>query len=336
LRKVNSQDNVFEVGPREESRSLWGTYLPYVKIAFGFIGLLRNGLAIYTIASTGGDQLDGLPFLSPVLWLDIVLVFDLVSNYSMIKFLSYPVAILGCRMWVICLWLSIGYCFLGYGTRQYQVLNIPDYCQTLGVSWQTDPRRANYVRMQVIIFSSATAGFGVALFSYLKIYLPSRRRWNVPTEQEAATRFVAPIAPSEPAPETWIQRRIKQFGVWKRKVLGRLPRYPAGEQRELTLLRPFTIPYVGPFRGRTVLFRAPAFKKPELHLSEHLTTIVQIFVLFPFIAGFLMAVILNSHAYLLLGQKGCYGSYVSGRFGYLDLQLVNFRVKLSTWLGLNT
>jgi hypothetical protein len=127
------------------------------------IWIYRIAQERYTIASTGGDQLDGLPFLSPVLWLDIVLVFDLVSNYSMIKFLSYPVAILGCGMWVVCLWLSIG-CFLGYGTRQYQVLNIPDYCQTLGV------------RMQVIIFLSATASFGVALFSYLKVYLPSRRR----------------------------------------------------------------------------------------------------------------------------------------------------------------
>jgi len=322
------------VGERHESR--WGEYLPFVKTGFGIIGLLRNILAIYTIASTGGSHLDGLPFLSPVLWLDIVLVYDLVSNYTLTRFLSYPVAILGFGMWVVCFWLIIGYCFLGYGTRQYQVLNVPDYCQTLGISWQTDPRRANYVRLQAIIFLSATAGFSVALFSYLKIYLPSREQWDVPTQQEAATRYVPPPPPPEPAPETEIQRIIKRFGDWKKKVLGRLPKYPAGEQRELTLLPSITIPRVGTFRGRTVLVKTPRLKKPELHLSEHLTTIVMIFVLFPFIAGFVMAVILNSHAYLLLGQKGCYGSYVSGRFGYLDLQFVNFRVKLSTWLGLNT
>jgi hypothetical protein len=286
-------------------------------------------LAIYTIVSTGA--LDGLPFLSPVLWLDIVLVYDIAHNYSLTRWLSYPVAVLGFGMWVVCFWLCVGYCFLGYGTRQYQALHIPDYCQSLDISWQTDPRRGNFVRLQVIILLSATAGFIVALSRYLRTrYWPQRAARDV-LQQATRDRLNAP-APQ--APEGSFQRRMQKFGEWKRKVFGSLPTYPGGEERTLTFIPSITIPRVGRFRGRRVLVKLP--KVPELHLSEYLTVIVMFFVLFPFIAGFIMAVILNSHAYLLLGRKGCYGSYVSGRLGYLDLEFVNFRVKLSTWLGLNT
>src|SRR2546423_3851338 len=99
-----------------------------------------------------------------------------------------------------------------------------------------------YVRLQAIIFLSATAGFSAALFIYLKVYLPSRAQWNVPTQQEAATRYVAPVPPPEPAPETDIQRIIKRLDDWKKMVLGCLPNYLAGQERELTLLPRITIP----------------------------------------------------------------------------------------------
>ena len=72
-------------------------------------------------------------------------------------------------MYLVCFWLVIGYCFLGYGTRQYEPLNIPPYCQTLGISRQTDPRRRNFVRLQAVIFISASVGFVVAIIHYFQL-----------------------------------------------------------------------------------------------------------------------------------------------------------------------
>lgn len=126
-------------------------------------------------------------------------------------------------------------------------------------------------------------------------------------------------------PQSQIFNSVKWFGDWKNKVFGSLPKYPSGQHRPVTLLPAITIPTVGQFRGRTVLVRIPNLKRPQLHLSERLTTIV---MSLPFIAGFIMAVVLNSHAYLRLGKKGCYGSYVSGRFGDLDFTICQFSCKV--------
>jgi len=302
-------------------------------VGFGAVGLARNAVAIYDIVSYKASSFDGLPFLSPVLWLDMILVYDIAYSDPKTRPISYLAAGVGGGMYLVCFWLCVGCCFLGYGTRQYQALNIPQYCQNLGVSWQTDPRRKNFVRLQVVIFASASVGFIVAVVSYIRTER-LKRRYAVPTREESAARDVArrrrPTA-QENAPMGFIQRRVKSFGEWKEKVFGKLPKYPAGQQWSIPVL-----PKTKTSKGRRILFTIPTFQKPKLEISEHLTKVVMVFVVLPFIAGFIMAVILNDHAYLLLGQKGCYGSYVSGRFGYLDLELINFRIKLATWLGLYT
>jgi len=61
-----------------------------------------------------------------------------------------------------------------------------------------------------------------AVHHILKRLVRSRRQWNVPTQPRAGARF-APHPPPEPAPKTRIQRMIKRFGDWKKKVpvLGR-------------------------------------------------------------------------------------------------------------------
>ena len=262
----------------------------------------------------------------------MVLVYDLAQHYLRPRVISNVIAVLGGCMYLVCFWLTIGYCFLGYGTRQYQALNIPPYCQSLGVSWQTDPRRKNFVRMQVVIFLSASVGFIVAV-----VYYRTRERAKKREKQREAARSAeanAPVPaetapPDNPvevnAPKGFFHRQLKKFGEWKTRVSAKVPKYPAGQRFEVTM------PKVGRFGGGTIPFTMPTFR-----LSEQLTKIVLAFVLFPVVAGFIMAVILNDHAYLLLGQKGCYASYVSSRWGYLDLELLTFKVKLATWLGLNT
>ena len=289
----------------------------FVKVGFGVAGLAKNGIALYDVISYKGSY-DSIPFLSPVLWLDMALISDLLYSNGKTRPLSYLAAGGGFGMYIICFWLLIGYCFLGYGTRQYEALNIPQYCQNLGVSWQTDPRRRNFVRLQVIIF--------VAIVSYLRLK-SSREIWAVPTLGEAAARDLR--LAQENVSQGFIQRTAASFGQWKRKQFG-------GSKKEgpEPMLEPTTEPRSITILGRPV--KIPRIPKPKLDLSEHLNTIVMMFVLFPFLAGVGLAAALNWHSYLLLGQKGCYASYVSGRWGYVDLELINFRVKLATWLGLNT
>ena len=54
----------------------------------------------------------------------------------------------------------------------------------------------------------------------------------------------------------------------------------------------------------------------------------------PVIVGMILSAVMHSHPYLLLLHHGCYGSYVSGQFGYVDLSISSM-IKLSTIVGLN-
>jgi hypothetical protein len=59
-------------------------------------------------------------------------------------------------------------------------------------------------------------------------------------------------------------------------------------------------------------------------------------IVLPSVAGMILACVLHSHNYLLLSQGSCYASYVSGRFAYIDLYFVYWKLKLEAWIGLNT
>lgn len=67
-----------------------------------------------------------------------------------------------------------------------------------------------------------------------------------------------------------------------------------------------------------------------------LQVFISICVLAPVCVGVIMSGVLNGHRFLILGQQGCYASFVSGRFGYLDLYWVAWTVKIETWIGVNT
>jgi hypothetical protein len=56
------------------------------------------------------------------------------------------------------LWLSIGYCFLGYVTQQYDV-QIPFDCVAFDVKWQTDPPRRQFLGLHVSWFVFPTLTF---------------------------------------------------------------------------------------------------------------------------------------------------------------------------------
>jgi hypothetical protein len=65
---------------------------------------------------------------------------------------------MGLCLYGICFWLCIGYGLKGYGTQQYEVLDIATFCRLVNVVWQTDPRRHHFVRLHVILFSFGTVG----------------------------------------------------------------------------------------------------------------------------------------------------------------------------------
>lgn len=212
-------------------------------------------------------SMDRLPFISPVLWLDWAAVFSFVGQrFPVLGTLS---AISGICLYCTCFWLSIGYGRLGYGTQQYEVLNIPAFCQNLNISWQTDPRRHHFVQLHSLIFGSATLGVLIAVIVFIDQYEDFR---------------------------------ISDFSV------------------------AFKI-----YRGRSVNMNLSYFRSVLI-----LQTVVAICVIAPAVVGVIVAAVINGHNFLILGQKGCYASFVSGRFSYVDLYWVEWRVKVATWIGLNT
>jgi hypothetical protein len=58
-------------------------------------------------------------------------------------------------------------------------------------------------------------------------------------------------------------------------------------------------------------------------------------ILLPSVVGAIVAGVVNGDSYLFLNRNGCFASYVSGRFGYLDVDLIEWKIKLATWLGVN-
>lgn len=69
--------------------------------------------------------------------------------------------------------------------------------------------------------------------------------------------------------------------------------------------------------------------------AEYVHAAVGLSILLPSIAGAIVAGVVNEHSYLILNRNGCFASYVSGRFGYIDVDLIEWKIKLATWLGVN-
>lgn len=69
-------------------------------------------------------------------------------------------------------------------------------------------------------------------------------------------------------------------------------------------------------------------------VSSKLKTSVAICFIVPAIVGMIVGAIKNNDPYLILVRNGCYGSFVSGQFGYLDLSTAPWSVKLAMMIGL--
>jgi hypothetical protein len=209
------------------------------------LGLLKTILAIL-ILSQRGHSWDSLPFINPLLWLDWLAIYG-VSGYIwpgfsfislIMTILSYPVGF----------WLTIGYGTRGYGVRQYDVLDIPDFCKNAAISFQTDPRRHHFVALHVVLFA-----FGTISLIILSLYIFNSGERGIDEEE--------------------IPGDVK---FW-----------------------------------------------------------IVIFLILPTFIGMCIAAAQNSHPYLILGQRSCYASYVSGQRAYVDVPDVSWTVKLATVIGLN-
>jgi len=99
------------------------------------VAAFRTSSAITVLVQHTGS-LETLPFISPILWVDWISVTD---HYLKAKLLDDGMpdvdsclviarTVLTVSMWVLSLWLCVGYGHLGYGTHQYNVLNVPVQC----------------------------------------------------------------------------------------------------------------------------------------------------------------------------------------------------------------
>jgi hypothetical protein len=212
---------------------------------------LRTGLAISQIVKYS-QYFDKLPFISPLLWIDWVVVAQ-VWGGKYRKF-ALPIVLF---MYVFCFWLCVGYCFLKYGTRQYEVLEIPKKCEPppnqTQISWQTDPRRKSVLDLHCVIFGLASWGLLEGFSAYQKA------------------------------------KAIDTDRVWY-------------------------------FYGH------------EVH--KLLSLGLGVAVLICLATGAVLVGLLNEKEYLFLSQHKCYASYVSGRFSYVKVDVLDWVPRIGEWLGL--
>jgi hypothetical protein len=71
------------------------------------------------------------------------------------------------------------------------------------------------------------------------------------------------------------------------------------------------------------------------HMDAGLLRILYLLFVVPAFIGIIVSVILHAHPYLVLLREGCYASYVSGQFGYLDLPSVSWMIKVAIMMGIN-
>ena len=134
---------------------------------------IRTALGLYQIGKHW-NSFNTLPFVSPLLWVDWLVLVHLLGG----RFRGY-VILMVLIIWGLCFWLCIGYAFLKYGTRQYDVLQLSQKCEYMGsehsISWQTDPRRVRFLDLHCVIFGLATGAFFEGWSAYEKTKLGRER-----------------------------------------------------------------------------------------------------------------------------------------------------------------
>ena len=237
------------------------------------MGILETVFAIITIADHGNSW-ETLPFIDPLLWLSWITIADVGGRISKsTAWISYAVATC---IYAVCFWMCIGYGCRGYGTLQYEIVNVPSYCQTSNISWQTDPRRKQFVRIQRAMFGAATLGVCVPIL--MRAEDISEFEFKVPKPHLPCL----PWSTSDP-----------------------------------------------PNTART------SYIKIQIPATA-IQSFIAACVLLPAIVATIVAGALNYGDYLILGQGGCYASYVSSRTGYIAQDFVEWRIKLGQWIGVMT
>ena len=228
---------------------------------FGWIGgifsclfaITRTSLAITRLNEHVQSNFAELPFISPMIWSDWVFAAAFAGHFSvMVGTVLWYLALIE---YCVCFWLCIGYGHLGYGVRQYYVVNVPPVCQYLADdSWQTDPRRIHFVGLHVAIFAMGSFVFFGLSGLFTRLLQTNRREFHA--------------------------------------VAQLLPAIMAG------------------------------------------------LVLLPTIGGAIYVGVANEANYLMLknadsGGESCFASYLSGRYGYLNIEIPQLERKVATWFGLN-
>src|SRR5579859_6246982 len=113
-----------------------------------------------------------------------------------VGFLAGPRSIWCLGAFGMCFWLCVGYTQLGYGTRQYTVLDVPERCQHLTISYQTDYRRVMFLSLHNVIFS-----FGILCFSFTALAI-----WKDKNVRYIAARTSADIYWQPPLLQTKVGR----------------------------------------------------------------------------------------------------------------------------------
>jgi hypothetical protein len=80
------------------------------KLVVQSIGIVRTGFSLATIFQNSHSW-DTMPFISPLLWLDWVTVYSL-CDYYLPKLAVIP-GVIGACLYVVCVWLTVGYGILG-------------------------------------------------------------------------------------------------------------------------------------------------------------------------------------------------------------------------------
>jgi len=209
--------------------------------------IIRTLLAIIRIFQHR-QSLETLPFISPLLWVDWIAVAGASYEMTRKRGIAVTITTIAVCVFIMCLWLTIGYDFLGYGVRQYHILQLPEQCENLGISWQTDPRRRHFVRLHTVIFLFAICGCVIALKEWLHT---SEEKWSEGARHKA---MVASIG---------------------------------------------------------------------------------IMALIPTAFAALIVGVINRTDYLILGQRHCYASFVSSRFGYFMIDYIDWSARAAAWLGVH-
>ena len=258
------------------------------------MGILETIFAIITI-SEHGHSWETMPFIDPLLWLSWLTIANLANAVSKyLATLSYAIATV---IYVVCLWLCIGYDCKGYGTAQYDIINIPSTCQQMDISWQTDPRRHHFVSLQSVMLAAASLGVFITFYMELAKLSEINVQLRVP-------KF------------TQVMHRSPSSGTHKVE-------YGGNPETESTLA-----PYPQSNSGE---------KEINIRITnEMIQSIVGACIVIPAMVGTILAGAVNNGDYLILAQNGCYASYVSSRTGYIGMEFVEWKTKLGVLIGLIT